>query len=129
MAARNGNRHARSGTRCFVNPTGCPSLFSTTTTKKTSCHVVVKLKGVVAAYGRLHITRDVSYVSQMVVAPSFHRQGLGKLVLSALTALAREKGTPGVVLNARLSAVGFYTKARFGKVNGAFLSATTGVPM
>ena len=112
----------------FFEPYGLPVSILDDQYEKTSYHVVVKSEGVVTAYGRMHIESDVGHVSQMVVAPPFQGQGLGQLVLSALTALASEKGTASVVLNARSSAVSFYAKAGFKKVDGTFFSATTGVP-
>ena len=91
-------------------------------------HLVCVMHEDVVAYGRLSATtEDVFQISQMVVAPECQGQGLGSAVLRGLTDLAIARGAAVVSLNARLSAVEFYTAAGFRTVGQSFVSSTTNV--
>lgn len=82
----------------------------------------------VLAYGRLTPGADeIFQISQMVVAPEWQHQGLGKAIIMALLERAAAEQAHTIVLDARTDAVGFYEKLGFEQISDVFPSAKTGV--
>ena len=94
------------------------SIFETS--EKQSLHLVITSNiDLVLAYGRLdRKSVDQFQIYQMVVEPTYQRQGLGTAILKTLIAAATERGASIVLLNARV-AMQFYE---------VFASSSTGVP-
>lgn len=69
----------------------------------------------VVATGRLLVSPDAhrARIRGMAVSPAVQRQGLGHRMLQALEERARGRGCSQLELNARNSAVGFYTQAGY----------------
>ncbi|MGR8935977.1 MAG: GNAT family N-acetyltransferase [Gammaproteobacteria bacterium] len=65
-------------------------------------------------------------IGRLAVLPSWRRQGIGKALLSNLIDMARRSGAAHVVVNAQLSAQGFYEKFGFRAYGAAFSEA--GIP-
>ena len=66
---------------------------------------------VVVGTGRLHeVSPGVAQIRYMAIAPSHRGQGIGAGVLRALEARAIARGVECIRLNARESAIGFYTR-------------------
>lgn len=91
-------------------------------------HAAIILQSNLVAYGQLSKCNQSNYqIKQMVVEPSYQKQGLGKQILLTLLNLAKQQGATEIALNARLSAVGFYQKIGFKTCGIQFPSSTTGV--
>jgi predicted GNAT family N-acyltransferase len=92
-------------------------------------HVAVMDEGGdrVMAYGRLGQRGDEWQIYQMVVEPEYQGLGLGRRILQALVDGAIERGASCLVLNARVTKVGFYERFGFEVVGNVFVSAVTGV--
>jgi predicted GNAT family N-acyltransferase len=83
----------------------------------------------VLAYGRLGQTTAHEFqIYQMVVEPAHQGQGMGKLILRALVAAARQRGASLLTLNARVAQTQFYQKLGFQTVGEVFPSSITGIP-
>jgi predicted GNAT family N-acyltransferase len=83
----------------------------------------------VLAYGRLSQNSASEFqIYQMVVAPEYQGQGLGRRILQGLTELAIEQGAKCLVLNARVTQMHFYQKSGFETIGNIFASLMTGVP-
>lgn len=92
------------------------------------CHGAIVLQNCVVAYGQLLPQSNGIYrICQMVVTPQYQRQNLGSKILLFLIELAKKQGAIGLVLDARLSAVGFYRKHGFQTCGEQFPSSTTGI--
>ncbi len=74
-------------------------------------HVAVFTEESVIAVGRLHpISSSVGQIRYMAVSPDHLKQGLGSKILAHLEAKARERELNQVELDARETALAFYTK-------------------
>ena len=91
-------------------------------------HAAVIIQDYVIAYGQLvpHSNR-IYQICQMVVEPKYQNKNLGKKILSTLIEIAKNRGAIAIILNARLTAVGFYQKLGFQTCGTEFPSTTTGV--
>ena len=90
-----------------------------------SCHIGIFQKGRLVAYGRLTKNENGSFmISQTVVQPSSQSNGLGSNIVNYMLQLV---GDSDVWLNARLVAVGFYSKLGFQVIGNEFLTPNTGV--
>ena len=65
-------------------------------------------------------------VGRMAVLPEWRSGGVGSALLESLIAVARERGDREVVLDAQVSAEGFYRRRGFTSEGGIFLDA--GIP-
>ena len=73
--------------------------------------MVVEGNGTVAGVGRLHFNGiSEAQIRYMAVAVDHRRQGIGTRILAALEDRARQLGATVVVLDARETALGFYTR-------------------
>ena len=92
-------------------------------------HVYIKHCEQVVAYGRATPLPDGRFlVTAMVVAPSFHQQGLGRQIMNAIIDIAWQQNAKGLTLKSRTTAAGFYAKFGFLATGGEFPSAITGIP-
>ncbi|NJM95434.1 MAG: GNAT family N-acetyltransferase [Acaryochloridaceae cyanobacterium CSU_5_19] len=83
----------------------------------------------VISYGRLAQNNPFEFqIHQMVVQPEYQGQGWGTQLLNRLIELAQQKGARIILLNARISKVGFYEKFGFKAVDDVFPSPSTGIP-
>ena len=83
----------------------------------------------VLAYGRLgQKSFDQFQIYQMVVEPEYQGQGLGMLILQALTEAATHQEAAILILNARVTKVQFYQRSGFEPIGEVFASSSTGVP-
>ena len=74
------------------------------------------------AVGRVHLNMpSQAQIRYMGVADEWQGQGLGRLLLQGLEAVARERGATEVVLNARENAVGFYERCGYRVIAPAHL--------
>ncbi|MDJ0535822.1 MAG: GNAT family N-acetyltransferase [Xenococcaceae cyanobacterium MO_207.B15] len=105
------------------------SIFDSQEKQNLHLAITTKTQYQVLAYGRLdRKSSDEFQICQMVVEPEYQRQGLGTLILKALTKVATNKGASLVTLNARVTKIEFYQRYGFEPIGGVFASSSTGVP-
>lgn len=77
-----------------------------------SIHVMAITKNaVITGVGRLHFNSiSEAQIRYMAVSTSHQRQGIGTRILAALEDRARQLGASVIVLDARETALGFYTR-------------------
>ncbi len=74
-------------------------------------HMIAMDADTVIGVGRLQFNSDTeAQIRYMAVAPAHERQGVGRYLVQALEAAARERAITFIVLDAREAAVGFYSK-------------------
>ena len=61
------------------------------------------------------------FVSHLVVAPSARSQGIGRLLIERLASDAARMGAKAIIVDARLSVVGFFHKLQFRTPAAVFL--------
>jgi len=90
----------------------------------------VDADGTVIGYLRLLPRDDAGsmQVRQVAVAESWQRRGLGRALMRAAEARAREEGAHSVWLNARVSAVAFYERLGYDVVSDEFVTGLAGLP-
>ncbi len=94
-----------------------------------STHIAISQDGELIAYGRLFTNNSEEFqISQMVVSPNYQSQGYGVKLLLGLMRTAKNRGAKTIVLDARISAIGFYVKQGFQRVGQVYNSRSTGVP-
>ena len=72
-------------------------------------HVVVSTAdGTVVATGRLMPQGDAAKIQRVAVSPEHRGEGLGRLVMQGLEAVARDQGARTAKLASQVDAVGFY---------------------
>ncbi|MGB3640733.1 MAG: GNAT family N-acetyltransferase [Rivularia sp. (in: cyanobacteria)] len=82
----------------------------------------------VIAYGILTPAENKVYqIHQMVVEPSYQKQGFGKTIMQALIEKAKTEEARAIILEARTTAVDFYHKFGFEVVSREYPSKKTGV--
>ena len=69
-----------------------------------------------ASYNAFHL-----FLSHVAVAPAHRRQGVGALLHDELARLARRDGAQGIIVDARLSAVGFFEALGYRTPGAVFL--------
>ena len=112
----------------FFDAHGLPPTVMDDEQEAGAVHLVIVDDGEVVAYGRLFDLGCGSFqISQMAVAPSRQRAGLGHRILQALVGRAWEACATVIVLKARLSAESFYAKAGFRRCGEPFPSTKTAV--
>lgn len=98
--------------------------------EKQNRHLVITAnpENKVLAYGRLvQNSLEELQIHQMVVEPAYQGKGLGKLILQTLIATTIQQGSSSLVLNARITKVGFYQPFGFKIIGQVFTSLSTGV--
>ena len=74
--------------------------------------------GLLIGVGRLHrINTDEAQIRYMAVENNFRNQGVGLAIYSYLENITYNKGLKRIILNARLSAIGFYEHLGFIIIN------------
>ncbi len=82
----------------------------------------------VIAYGILKPGENKVYqIHQMVVEPSYQKQGFGKTIMQALVDKATTQQAQAIILEARTTAIDFYRKFGFEVVSREYPSKKTGV--
>lgn len=113
----------------FFEPLGLPRRALDDAHEISSRHLCLVMAGQVVAYVRWHPEGGSEIrITQMVVASSQQRAGLGSRLLHHLLSQAWRAGARRVVLAARRVAVPFYRRHGFTEYGPVFASAKTGLP-
>src|SRR5207249_4834562 len=93
---------------------------------RSAAHVLARLHGKAVATGRLLLDYAAgrnAHVGRVAVLAEQRGKGIGREVMLALQALARERGFPGITLAAQLHAIGFYERLGYVVRGEIFLDA------
>lgn len=113
----------------FFQPMGLSLSVLDDGEEQAAMHLVALAGNRVVGYGRLYPLENGEYrLSQMVVTPACQGQGIGRQILQYLVNQVRASSGSILRLDARKTAVGFYSKAGFQQVGEVFLSSRTGIP-
>ena len=99
---------------CFSEPWSEKSLEMLTT--NTGVGFVAVCDGEVAAYGGMICVLDEGQITNIATLPRYRRQGLGKMIVTALCAHAYDNGLAHIFLEVRESnvhAIDLYSKCGF----------------
>ena len=89
-------------------------------------HLLGRVQGFPAATGRLLIDYPEganAHVGRVAVMEQLRGNGYGQAVMEALQAIARERGFPGITLDAQLHAIPFYEHLGYSVHGEVFLDA------
>lgn len=117
--------------RLFYQEHNIPLASILDSKEKRNRHLVITANpdNKVLAYGQLvQNSLEECQIHQMVVEPEYQGKGLGKLILQTLITKTIQQGASSLVLNARITKVGFYQKFGFKTIGEVFASLSTGVP-
>jgi len=86
--------------------------------------------GTIIGYLRLLPPDDAGsmQIRQVAVAEAWQRRGLGRALMLAAEARAREEGAQSVWLNARVTAAAFYERLGYTVVSDEFVTGLAGLP-
>jgi YbgC/YbaW family acyl-CoA thioester hydrolase len=112
----------------FVDEQQIPAELEWDEADKTALHAVARNRfGLTVATGRLvEVRPGVGKIGRMAVAQAVRGSRIGRQVLDALVAAARQRGWREVLLHAQQSAVPFYDRAGFTRQGPVFEEA--GIP-
>jgi ribosomal-protein-alanine N-acetyltransferase len=100
----------------FPSPWSERMFLSEIRDNRLSNFLVAKHNEIVVGYGGFWLIFDEAHFVNLAVHPSFRRRGIGKRLLSALLALAKERGATKATLEVRVSnvaAIKLYEKFNF----------------
>ncbi|MEE8421522.1 MAG: GNAT family N-acetyltransferase [Dehalococcoidia bacterium] len=89
-------------------------------------HVLGRVEGFPSATGRLlldHPEGENAHIGRVAVMEQLRERGYGRAVMEALQAEARERGFPGITLDAQLHAIPFYEGLGYVARGNVFLDA------
>lgn len=89
-------------------------------------HMLAECDGQPAGTGRLICRDGVGRIGRMAVRHAFRGRGVGRALLDALVAAAREQGARRIEIHAQTRAAGFYAQAGFTVAGAEFLEV--GIP-
>ena len=85
-------------------------------------HVLARHKGKPVGTGRVDIEKH-GKIGRVAVLPQYRGQGMGRVLMVALEAIAQQAGLSQVWVNAQVSAQGFYEKQGYVAEGETFLEA------
>lgn len=94
--------------------------------EEAAVHLLIKHEGVPAGAGRLREVDGVAKLERICVLEPYRNHGVGRAVMQALEALAKERGLTKAKLHAQTQAEPFYRKLGYETVSDIFLEE--GIP-
>ena len=110
----------------FQEEQGVPPELEFDDDDERAVHVIAEADGAVVGTGRVVVHPDHAKIGRMAVLPTWRKRGVGRLLLTALTRAAAQRGAARAVLHAQVHAIGFYQRAGFTIVGDEFDEA--GIP-
>ena len=95
-------------------------------TVTSAIHILGRVQGFPAATGRLLLgdsTEENAHIGRVAVMEQLRGRGYGLAAMEALQQLARERGYPGITLDAQLHAISFYEGLGYVAHGDVFLDA------
>ncbi|EEL51678.1 GNAT family N-acetyltransferase [Bacillus cereus] len=91
--------------------------------EETSKHVVIYDEDVPVGAGRFRVTQGIGKMERICVLASHRKKGVGKIIMDALEAYAKEEALPKLKLHAQTQAEPFYKKLGYETVSDVFIEA------
>jgi predicted GNAT family N-acyltransferase len=107
----------------FVREQGVPEEIEMDELDGEAVHVLASVDGVPAGCGRLLLGDGEARIGRVAVRRDMRRSGIGDGICRLLMAIAQDNGAQKVIINAQLSAVGFYENLGFEKEGDVFMEA------
>jgi len=107
----------------FVKEQKVPEEIELDEFDKTADHVVAYRNGEPVGCGRVFLKDGCAKIGRVAVLPQERKKGTGKLICEELISIAKEKGINKFVLDAQVTAIGFYRKLGFSVVSEVFMEA------
>lgn len=95
-------------------------------TVTSAVHILGRVQGFPAATGRLLLgdsMQENAHIGRVAVMEQLRGRGYGREAMQALQALARERGYPGITIDAQLHAIAFYERLGYSARGDVFLDA------
>lgn len=110
-------------TEVFVNEQNVPEELELDEFDSVAEHVVAYMDNIAVGCGRVIVNGENSKIGRIAVLKQYRRSGIGKEICTELIKIACEKGANSIVLDAQVTAVGFYKKLGFVESGSTFLEA------
>lgn len=110
-------------TEVFVREQKVPEEIELDEYDKIADHVVAYLDNKPVGCGRLILNGKKARIGRVAVLKENRRSGVGKSICIELMKIAAEKGVESLVLDAQITASGFYKKLGFTEVGEKFMEA------
>lgn len=110
-------------TEVFVREQHVPEEIELDEFDKTAEHVVAYLDGKAVGCGRLILNGIKARIGRVAVLKENRRCGIGKKICIELMNMAAENGAECIVLDAQVTAAGFYKKLGFAEAGDKFMEA------
>ncbi|NLY18873.1 MAG: GNAT family N-acetyltransferase [Clostridiaceae bacterium] len=110
-------------TKVFVREQHVPLEIEIDEYDKTAEHVIAYLEDKPIGCGRLILNGKKARIGRVAVLKENRRCGIGKKICVELMNIALEKGAEDIVLDAQITAVGFYKKLGFAEAGEKFMEA------
>ncbi|PDY48800.1 GNAT family N-acetyltransferase [Bacillus pseudomycoides] len=91
--------------------------------EKTAKHVVIYDDDIPVGAGRFRIAQGIGKMERICVLSSHRKKGIGKIIMDALEAYAKEESLPKLKLHAQTHAESFYKKLGYETVSDVFMEA------
>ncbi|PFZ10212.1 GNAT family N-acetyltransferase [Bacillus pseudomycoides] len=86
-------------------------------------HVVIYADDIPVGAGRFRIAQGIGKMERICVLSSHRKKGIGKIIIDALEAYAKEESLPKLKLHAQTHAESFYKKLGYETVSDVFMEA------
>lgn len=107
----------------FIDEQGVPEEIEMDGLDVQAVHVLSLVNGVPAGCGRLLQDGADARIGRVAVRKDMRRSGIGEGICKLLISIAKDNGAKRIVLDAQLTAEGFYTKLGFVREGGVFMEA------
>lgn len=91
--------------------------------EETSKHIVIYDKDIPVGAGRFRIVDGIGKMERICVLSSHRKKGIGKIIIDALEAYAKEESLAKLKLHAQTQAESFYKKLGYQTVSDVFIEA------
>ncbi len=108
-------------TKVFIVEQGIPKEMDLDDDEEQSIHLLGMTEGanpIFVGTGRLTVRGDTGIVSRIAVVETYRSQGIGKLILLELEAIARKKGLRKLTLTPHAYLEDFYSSLGYKKMDG-----------
>jgi predicted GNAT family N-acyltransferase len=110
-------------TEVFIREQNVPEDIELDEFDKDADHVVIYLDNEAVGCGRVVMNEKKARIGRVAVLKKNRHSGIGKKICIELMKIAAERGADRIVLDAQLTAVGFYKKLGFVEFGNVFLEA------
>lgn len=107
----------------FVREQNVPEEIELDEFDKVADHVVVYLDNEAVGCGRLILNGEKARIGRLAVLKKYRKSGIGRTICDELMKIATEKGANSFVLDAQVTAIGFYKKIGFVELGKRFMEA------